>query len=140
MNRWLPIARYGWALPCTVVGLLLALPALLLGARGQRVDGVFEVALSGDAQACPRLLRHAPWVAITFGHVVIGRTAHELACLRAHEHAHVRQYERWGALFFLAYPAASLMQLLCGKRAYRDNRFEVQARAAQRNHDAGGRK
>jgi hypothetical protein len=54
---------------------------------------------------------------------------------RLHEQVHVEQYERWGALFLLAYPAESLLQLSLGRRAYWDNRFEVQARSlAARSH------
>jgi hypothetical protein len=34
--------------------------------------------------------------------------------LRVHERAHVAQYEAWGALFLLAYPAECLIQLLRG--------------------------
>lgn len=126
--------RFAWASPCTAVGVLFALPALLAGGRIERTAGVWEVAIAGrrPLNDCPRPLRYLfrclPFAAITFGHVVIGRTALELVCLRAHEHEHVRQYERWGVLFWLAYPASSALQLLRGKRAYLDNCFEVQAR------------
>jgi hypothetical protein len=34
---------YLWALPTTIVGVLLALPVLLAGGRWHRVDGVLEV-------------------------------------------------------------------------------------------------
>ena len=51
----------------------------------------------------------------------------------AHEQAHVRQYERWGVFFFVAYPAASLWQLLRCRRPYIDNWFEVQAREGRSN-------
>jgi len=40
----------------------------------------------------------------------------------------VRQYERWGVFFLLAYPAASLLAAWQGGHFYRDNCFEVQAR------------
>jgi len=40
---------------------------------------------------------------------------------------HVRQYERWGPLFGPAYLGCSLVLWLMGKRAYRDNPFEVEA-------------
>jgi regulator of nucleoside diphosphate kinase len=73
-----------------------------------------------------------PIVAITFGHVVLGRSAGDLERLRAHEHAHVAQYERWGPLFLIAYPLASLLALLRTGRPYHDNCFEVAARAAAR--------
>jgi hypothetical protein len=107
--------------------LAFALPMLITGARLRAQHGVLEVAW-----------RHAPhltrwrFVAITFGHVVLGRSHNELSRLRAHEHAHVRQYERWGVLFLLLYPASSLWQLLRGRRAYLDNVFEVDARASER--------
>jgi hypothetical protein len=40
---------------------------------------------------------------------------------------HVRQYERWGVLFFPLYAASSLWQLARGRDPYRDNRFEREA-------------
>ena len=121
------IARYAWASPCTLTGLLLVSPAFLFGARARVVDGVVEVA--DPLHDGPGDQRWWPFRAITFGHVVIARTLADLDLLRSHEHAHVRQYEKWGAVFFVAYPAASLWQLLRGGRPYFDNWFEVQARA-----------
>lgn len=123
----LRLARYAWASPCTAVGLCLAAPAFLFGAPARVVDGVIEVALSAH-KTPPAVLRALPFNAITFGHLVLGTSAGELDRLRAHEQAHVRQYERWGILFFAAYPAASLWQWLAGRRPYWDNGFEVQAR------------
>ena len=62
-----------------------------------------------------------PFNAITFGHVVVLATSQtELDRLRAHEQAHVRQYEKWAVFFFVAYPAASLWQLLRCRRPYID--------------------
>ena len=116
-----------WAAPCTLVGLLFAALPLLLGFAGARiVDDVIEIHLRDAARLTRRCL---PFNAITFGHCVLGLDAACLDRLRPHEHAHVRQYERWGVLFFLAYPLASAWQLLRGKRAYYDNSFEVEARA-----------
>ncbi len=100
---------------------------LITGARTRPQQGVLEVAWRHG----PMLARW-PFVAITFGHVVLGRSHAELARLRAHEHAHVRQYERWGALFLLLYPASSLWQWARGRRPYMDNVFEVDARACER--------
>lgn len=117
---------YLWASPGTFVGFALGALALPFGARWSRRQGVVEVALRpAVTRAAPRLL---PISAITFGHVVLGRSAAELERLRAHEHAHVAQYERWGALFLLAYPLASALQLLRGRRPYHDNAFEAEAR------------
>lgn len=123
------LVRYAWAAPCTVMGLVLTAPAFFLGANARVVDGVIEIAPAGP-RAASRLPGFLPFNAITFGHVVFGTSAQELDRLRAHEHAHVRQYEHWGALFLVAYPASSLWQWARGRRAYADNRFEVQARAS----------
>lgn len=124
----LRLIHYVWAAPCSMVGLTFALPLILVGARHQSVFGVLEVALSQQDRPDLPLLQKLPFCAITFGHVVIGLTEHHLERLRDHEHEHVRQYERWGISFFLAYPASSLYQWVRGNNAYWDNWFEVQAR------------
>ncbi|HEX2884508.1 MAG TPA: hypothetical protein VHQ42_08035 [Candidatus Limnocylindria bacterium] len=69
------------------------------------------------------------WLAITIGrHILAWRplTDEELA----HELEHVRQWERHGIAFPLAYFADSLRARRAGKRWYVDNRFEADARAA----------
>jgi hypothetical protein len=126
------IARYAWAAPCTAVGLCLVAPAFLFGATARVVDGAIEVALS-SFKSSNALLGALPFNAITFGHVVLATSQTELDRLRAHEQAHVRQYERWGVFFFVAYPAASFWQLLRCRRPYIDNWFEVQAREGRSN-------
>ena len=118
--------RYLWAGPCTLVGLALWLPLLIAGAKARVVDGVVEIAPRDPA----RWRRWLPFTAICFGHCVFGLTGKDLDRLRRHEHAHVRQYERWGPLFFLAYPIASLVAWRRGGHFYRDNAFEVEAREA----------
>lgn len=129
LSRWLKrAAPVTWALPCTLTGLLLVSPAFLFGARARVVEGVIEVAnplYEGRTE-----FNWWPFTAITFGHLIVARRFSDLDLLRAHEHAHVRQYERWGIVFFLAYPLASLWQLLRGRRPYFDNWFEVHARLA----------
>lgn len=111
--------RYLWALPATCVGATLGLVALAAGARVRIVDGVIEV-----AAPLPAMSRFG---AITFGHVIIGISPECLCACRAHEHVHVRQYERWGVLFFPLYAGSSLIQWLKGRDPYRDNRFEREA-------------
>lgn len=118
-----------WVAPASVVGLLAALPLLLRGAHVQQVGGVLEIA-PRRARSRHRLQR-ARFIAITLGHVVLGESSAVLERWRRHEHAHVRQYERWGVLFFLAYPLASLWAWLSGDRPYWDNVFEREARAAE---------
>jgi len=86
---------YLWALPASACGLILVLPLLLLGGKGNWVTGVLEVCAP---RYCAQWVRH--FGAITFGHVVIARDAEQMAVLREHERVHVRQYARCGVLFF----------------------------------------
>ncbi|HEX7069752.1 MAG TPA: hypothetical protein VF190_03055 [Rhodothermales bacterium] len=130
--RLLRPLRYVWALPNTLVGLIVALLALLAGGRTRRKSGVLEV--QGGAPAW--LLRHmvplrGGAAAITLGHVIIARDERELERTRAHERVHVRQAECWGPLFIPAYVVASLIAVLRGGNAYRDNVFEVEAREGE---------
>jgi hypothetical protein len=117
-----------WALPCTVLGLVVALPLLLAGGSIRRVGRTLECSLYPHALPEASLLRRIPFSAITLGHVIVGSCGNELRRHRAHERAHVRQYERWGLLFLVAYPLASLTAALGGRSAYLHNRFEIQAR------------
>lgn len=126
MSRARPLA-YAWALPCSLAGLLAGTVLLLAGGRAQVVAGTLEIAARpapGPGPGPDRLRFHA----ITLGHVILGTDPDTLARLRAHEQVHVRQYERWGPLFLVAYPAASAWLWLRGRRPHRDNPFERQAR------------
>lgn len=115
--------RYVWAAPATVVGLALGGVACALGASARVSSGVLEVAGGPLAR-----LARARFLAITFGHVVLGSTHRDLREHRAHEHAHVRQYERWGVLFVPLYVCSSAAQLARGRDPYWHNAFERQAR------------
>lgn len=119
--------RYLWAMPNTVLGLLLAALGIALGARGHIVNGVLEVhgGLLGRWAACaPAAMRFS---AMTLGHVILGTNSQALRLARQHEHVHVRQYERWGPMFLPAYLLSSAWQALRGRRFYRDNWFEREA-------------
>ena len=120
LARW---ALWLWASPNTLIGLVLGLLLLPLGARFRRVDGVLEIAA---LRRLPR--RRWPFAAITLGHVILGTHAQDLERLRAHELVHVRQCERWGLLFLPAYLLAGVWQWVRGRDAYWDNPFEVEAR------------
>jgi hypothetical protein len=61
------------------------------------------------------------------GHVIIGVDHETLAHHRLHEHVHIRQYERWGVLFFLLYLSSSLLQIARGRDPYLSNAFELEA-------------
>ena len=121
------LIRYIWAFPCTCIGivfLFLAIP-----------EGKIQLH-SGSIEAWGplyRAFRAVPWlrdtVAITLGHVVLGRDEAWIIRSRPHERVHVRQYEVWGILFFPAYLLSSFRVLLMGGHPYLENRFERSARA-----------
>lgn len=125
------LARYAWAAPATLVGLVFAGVACSFGARSRIVDGCVEIAGGGLARVIASLPRSARFVAITFGHVILGVDHATLEAVRRHEQAHVRQYERLGILFFPLYAGSSLVQLLLGREPYHDNRFEREACRAE---------
>jgi hypothetical protein len=117
--------RIVWAAPWTMLGLLIGTIGVLSGGKARRRGRVLE--FHGGFVAW--LLRHLPQnpMAMTLGHVVIGRTEAALDISREHERVHVRQYERWGPAFVPAYLLCSLFCLLAGKDYYRDNPFEREA-------------
>ena len=129
MHRIYWVLRVLWASPCSLVGLTLGAIVLLSGGSVRSVGRALEFAPYQDEYPSGSLLRHLPFSAITFGHVILGVSFHQLSRLRAHELVHVRQYEQLGLLFFIAYPASSLLALLRGQCPYRDNRFELEAAA-----------
>ena len=127
MKHLFLVIRYAWAAPASALGLLLACAALCLGATCRVADGVVEVAGGRFSRLFPLLPRVFHFEAITFGHVVIGLDHSLLAHLRAHEHAHVRQYERWGLLLIPLYLGSSAVQVLRGRNPYLHNHFEIKA-------------
>jgi hypothetical protein len=129
------VTRYVWAFPATAVGLLLSGLALCLGATIRLVDGVMEVAGGRLDRLASLLPASTRIVAMTFGHVIIGVDHGTLRQVRRHEHVHVRQYERWGVVFFPLYIASSLVQLLRGRDPYRCNGFERAAHVQAARHE-----
>lgn len=129
----LRILFYLWPLPVTLFGMLVALIARSSGGALERVDGVLESAGGWPASVLRRGFPFSGAVAaITLGHVVIGVSLGALTATRAHERAHVGQFERWGVLLLVLYPLAGLFAWLRGGNPYRDNLFEREARAAER--------
>jgi hypothetical protein len=126
-HRSLAAVRYAWAAPASLVGLLLGLACVARGATVRKVDGVIEIAGGRTHRIVAMLPRRLRFGAITLGHVVIGLDHDLLRDVRGHERIHVRQYERWGALFFPLYVGSSVLQLLRGKDPYLNNCFEREA-------------
>jgi hypothetical protein len=121
------LLKYLWASPYSLLGLLLGLAALLLGASARVHRGALEVGGGWMGRAIALLPAPLRFSAMTMGHVILGVDHAALSELRPHEHVHVRQYERWGLLFLPAYFASSLLALLRGRDPYRENYFEREA-------------
>ena len=116
-----------WAAPTSLIGFIIALPSLISGAKVTSINGALEI--TGGfwvytSTLYPALLH---FDAITFGHVIVAKNTEILGTWRDHEHIHVRQYCRWGIFFLLAYPMASLWQLINRRHPYWHNPFEVEA-------------
>lgn len=129
MDTALRLAKYCWAAPYSLLGLLFGLVAVLLGASARRAAGAVEFGGGLLGRMLRRLPPRISFSAITFGHVILGVDHRTLAEMRAHEQVHVRQYERWGPLYIPAYLVSSLLELLRGRNPYLDNYFERQAYA-----------
>ncbi len=123
-----------WVLPITLIGFCFA---IIIRASGGEI-AKYGIAWEASGGRAPQLLwLFNPWLnidAITLGHIIIASDNATARRLRAHEQAHVRQYERWGVFFPLAYLVASALAAINGGDAYRDNVFEVDARCAEVSH------
>lgn len=122
--------RRAWASPNTLIGLIF-LPFF-------RRRWVTRGIILGEGASWPRRLGWR-YRAITFGHVVLAVDELDEKTLE-HELEHVRQYERVGPLYAPLYLLASLRAMLGGGHYYRDNRFEVEARAAADGWEAARRR
>lgn len=129
MNHAIRFAKYCWAAPYSLLGLLLGLLAVLFGATARRAAGALEIGGGLLGSLLRRLPPQLSFAAITFGHVILGVDHRTLAEMRAHEQVHVRQYEQWGFLYVPAYLLSSMVELLRGRNPYLDNYFERQAYA-----------
>jgi hypothetical protein len=94
------ICRVVWASPWTLFGLIVGVAMLSCGGGGvQRPGSVIEFYGRGPRWFLTFFPIVAGASAVTFGHVILARTAADMDACREHELVHVRQYERWGPLF-----------------------------------------
>jgi hypothetical protein len=124
-----------WALPLTLLGMLMALPVLLRSGN-VRLVRARTPALLFSGPLADYLLEHHPFGAMSamaIGHIVIAERRSLTARILTHELAHVRQAACWGPLFPFLYFGASCWALLRGEDAYWNNVFEVAARKAERH-------
>jgi hypothetical protein len=116
-----------WASPYTLLGLGIGAFGVCTGGRVRARQGVIEF----HGGLVKWFVTHLPdgqlVLAITFGHVILGQTDAALDVAHDHEMVHVRQYERWGPTFGLAYMTCSAVLWMMGRHAYRDNPFEREA-------------
>jgi hypothetical protein len=127
----LRILQFLWAAPVSLIGLVFAAIILVTNGQAQRVGRAWEIT-GGCAPTLLRILNpRLSIIAIVFGHVIIATDCDTATRLRAHEHMHVRQYERFGVLMPLLYVASSAWAWLKGGDAYLDNVFEREAIAAE---------
>ena len=130
MRKVLWFAGYVWALPVTILGLMLA----MLFAHLESVDeeGILHFVVQPGGPLAWSLRRfHID--AFSLGAVITYSTEdgpRQIRLMR-HERAHVMQTLVLGPLFLPLYALASLWQLARGGHPYRDNWFEVRARAAE---------
>ena len=119
-----------WALPFTLLGLLVAFVGL---AAYSRREGPAFLFVAPRGWMLGWFFRVFHMAAFTWGRVVIVREAAYLGARRLirHEVAHVGQAAKWGPLFPAAYLLASLWALVTGQGWYVGNVFEVAARAAE---------
>lgn len=137
-KRLLRTIGYAWSFPNSTIGALLVAVGLSTGGRARVVGGVVEAHGGAVSFFLRRLVPiRGGASAMTLGHVVLGRDAAGLDRTRAHEREHVRQFEVWGPLFVPVYFLASIVALLRGRHYYRDNVFEIAARAGDGGHRAG---
>lgn len=124
-----------WALPLTLLGILLTVPTLALRGRLHFVQEPTPALLVQGAFADFLLAHHpfGPMWAMAIGHVVIAEQRGLTPQILTHELAHVRQAACWGILFPFVYLGASAWAALRGRDAYWHNRFEVAAREAERH-------
>jgi len=124
-----------WALPLTLAGLAIALPIFVWHGHVQFIHGrSFAFLVRGPLADI--LLGHHPFGAMTamaLGHIVISENQGLSMRVLAHELEHVRQAERWGIIFPLAYLASSVWAALRGRDPYWHNHFEIAARKAEKH-------
>lgn len=121
----LKLLGIAWASPYTLFGCLVGGIGLCSGGKVRFRAGAIEFHGGGVEWLLARVTGFAS--AMTWGHVILGRSDMLLDVCSDHERVHVRQYERWGPFFGPAYLLGSLYAWLRGRRPYYDNPFEREA-------------
>jgi hypothetical protein len=133
-SRLLTVLGITWALPLSLFGALLALPVLVLRGQAQLIRKPTIAILVRGPFADAMLSRHpfGAMTAMALGHVIIAEHHGLSNRILIHELEHVRQAERWGPLFPVAYLLSSAWAAIRGRDAYWHNIFEIAAREAEK--------
>lgn len=118
------ILRYLWALPVTMVGLVLAFAAGITGGTVRVREGAIAVSGGVSVKLLYPSWFHQGGAAMTFGHVIVARDEKCLNQSWRHERHHVRQFEKWGLFLIPAYWLVSFVLWFRGYDPYLDNPFE----------------
>lgn len=132
----IPFLSSLWALPCTMLGLMLA---VFGGARLRFETDVRTLEFTAPAKGpWPWFFRRADFAAITIGEVIVWRDLHAMhdRHLAAHELRHVAQYRRLGIFFFIVYPLLSLLAVVMGREVHGGNWLEMDAKLAANEGEA----
>ena len=125
-NKILWALGYIWALPVTLVALLLA---LVIGAKYSKREGLVLVFVASEWFTNLYFVK-AGMAAFTWGGVIILRKNMIVwPELMKHELVHFKQCCIFGLFIVPLYGIGSLIALLRGKEAYYDNFLEVWARS-----------
>ncbi len=124
-----------WALPLTLIGIVLALPILAWRGHVYLVRESTPALLVRGPFADYLLARHpfGAMSAMAIGHIVVADRHTLTKQILTHELAHVGQAARWGIVFPFAYLASSAWAALRGRDAYWHNIFEIAARNAEKH-------
>ena len=126
VRRLIRAWKYLWALPNTMLGLMILPLTLISGGKARTERGAIEI-YGGFARFFLRRCLLVKASALCLGHVIVGQDRDCLDHARDHEHVHVRQYERWGPFMLPAYFLFSFLAWRRGDHFYFDNRFEREA-------------
>ena len=121
-------------LPGDLVGLAVV---RLCGVRAPARRVTLADGTEGLLYEDPRLGRYLDNVPLrpyaqTLGRIIVARETIPPGTIR-HELEHVRQWSRFGPLFLTIYGLESLLAMLRGGHRYHNNRFELAARARERD-------
>ncbi len=122
--------QYIWALPVTLVGLIVA---VFGGSTLTKIHGVAMVFVVKPGGLIDRFFRSGRFDGLTIGACIFIADAWYLrySRLMAHEYRHVMQVMTWGPLFPVLYYGSWLVAWARGGHYYEDCWFERDARRAE---------